>query len=65
MERLWDKGPTEKQKQNWNQLCNYMNSTDLSNLLPRFVDFTNKLDKARGENFIDTVPEFTSLMENT
>ena len=65
MERLWDKGSTEKQKQNWNQLCNYMNSTDLSNLLPRFIDFTNKLDNARGENFINTVPEFTSLMENT
>jgi radical SAM protein with 4Fe4S-binding SPASM domain len=65
MERLWDKGPTEKQKQNWNQLCNYMNSTDLSNLLPQFTDFTNKLDNARGENFINTVPEFTSLMEST
>ena len=65
MERLWDKGPTKKQKQNWNQLCNYMNSTDLSNLLPRFIDFTNKLDNARRENFIKTVPEFTSLMENT
>ena len=65
MERLWDKGPTEKQKQNWNQLCNYMNSTDLSNLLPQFTDFTTKLDKARSENFINTVPEFTSLMEST
>ena len=63
MEQLWDKGPTEKQKQNWNQLCNYMNSTDLSNLLPQFIDFTNKLDNARGESFIKTVPEFTSLMD--
>ena len=31
----------------------------------QFTDFTNKLDNARGENFINTVPEFISLMENT
>jgi hypothetical protein len=63
MKQLWDNGPTEKQKQNWNQLCNYMNSTDLSKLLPRFIDFTNKLDNARRESFIKTVPEFSSLWE--
>jgi len=64
MEKLWDNGPTEKQKQSWNQLCNYMNSADLSHLLPNFVDFTTKLDKARGESFIDVVPEFKSLLDS-
>jgi hypothetical protein len=63
LECLWDKGPNEKQKQNWNQLCNYMNSEDLTNLIPKFIDFTNKLDNARGESFIKTVPEFSSLWE--
>ena len=63
MEHLWDKGPTNNQKQNWNQLCNYMNSTDLNHLIPQFIDFTNKLDNARGESFIKTVPEFSSLWE--
>jgi radical SAM protein with 4Fe4S-binding SPASM domain len=63
MEHLWDKGPTEKQKQNWNQLCNYMNSANLTHLIPQFIDFTNKLDNARRESFIKTVPEFSSLWE--
>jgi len=63
MKHLWDKGPTEKQKQNWNQLCNYMNSTSLTHLIPQFIDFTNKLDNARRESFIKTVPEFSSLWE--
>ena len=62
MERLWDKGPTDQQKQNWNQLCNYMNSSEDSHLLPKFVDFTFRLDEARGERFSVTVPEFASLM---
>jgi len=63
MEQLWDKGPTDSQKQNWNQLCKYMQSTDSSHWLPYFADFTKKLDKARGESFINTVPEFSSLWE--
>jgi hypothetical protein len=63
LERLWDKGPNEKQKQNWNQLCNYMDADDLSYLIPKFIDFTNKLDNARGESFIKTVPEFSNLWE--
>ena len=61
MERLWDKGPNKKQKQNWNQICNYMNAEDLSHLIPKFLDFTIKLDQARNEKFTDTVPEFSSL----
>ena len=63
MKQLWDNGPTEKQKQNWNQLCNYMNSANLTHLIPQFIDFTNKLDNARRESFIKTVPEFSSLWE--
>ena len=63
MESLWDKGPTNNQKQNWNQLCNYMNSSNLTHLTPQFIDFTNKLDNARRESFIKTVPEFSSLWE--
>ena len=62
MERLWDKGPNKKQKQNWNQLCNYMNSSDASPLLPKFIDFTSKLDQARDEKFAVAVPEFATLM---
>ena len=62
MKQLWDNGPNEKQKQNWNQLCNYMNADDLSHLIPQFVDFTSKLDKARNEKFADTVPKFATLM---
>ena len=63
MKQLWDNGPTETQKQNWNQLCNYMNSANLTHLIPQFIDFTNKLDNARRESFIKTVPEFSSLWE--
>lgn len=63
MKQLWDKGPTDNQKQNWNQLCNYMNSESLTHLIPQFIDFTNKLDNARDESFIKTVPEFSSLWE--
>jgi hypothetical protein len=39
-----------------------MNASDLTHLLPKFLDFTAKLDKARGERFADTVPEFGKLM---
>ena len=63
MKQLWDKGPTDNQKQSWNQLCNYMNSANLTHLIPQFIDFTNKLDNARRESFINTVPEFSSLWE--
>lgn len=63
LERLWDKGPNKKQKQNWNQLCNYMNSQNLTCFIPKFVDFTTRLDNARGESFRSVVPEFSSLME--
>ena len=62
MDKLWDNGPTEKQKQNWNSLCNFMMAEDKTHLLPYFTDYTNRLDRARNESFIDVVPEFEGLI---
>ena len=35
----------------------YMNSEDWSHLIPKFFQYTNKLDEIRGEKISDVVPE--------
>lgn len=53
--------PTQRIQDNFDQLVNYMYNEDNSHRLPQFIDFTQKLDKARGEDFKKVVPEFASL----
>ena len=62
MKKLWDKGPTEKQKQNWNSLCNFMMAKDRTDLLTYFTDYTNRLDNARNESFEKSIPELGGLL---
>ena len=60
-ERLAYSAPTRRIQDNFDQLVNYMYNEDNSRRLPQFIDFTQKLDKARGEDFKKVVPEFASL----
>lgn len=60
-ERLAYSAPTQKIQDNFDQLVKYMYNEDNSHRLPQFIDFTQKLDKARGEDFKKVVPEFASL----
>ena len=61
-ERLSYSAPSKKVQDNFDQIINYMYNEDNSHLLPKFKDYTLKLDKARGEDFREVVPEFASLV---
>lgn len=60
-DRLPWSAPTIQINENFDHLINYMNNEDNSHLLPKFIDYTQKLDKARGQDFKKVVPEFASL----
>ena len=59
--RLAYSAPTQRIQDNFDQLVNYMYNEDNSHRLSQFIDFTQKLDKARGEDFKKVVPEFAGL----
>lgn len=60
-DKLSYSAPTQRIQDNFDQLVNYMYNEDNSHRLPEFIDFTQKLDKARGEDFKKVVPEFAGL----
>lgn len=62
-ERLEWQAPNLRQQKSWDHLVSYMYSEDNSHLLPKFVDFTKKLDERRGEDFREVVPEFARLLD--
>jgi MoaA/NifB/PqqE/SkfB family radical SAM enzyme len=43
-------------------IVRFMNQSDRSALVPAFVDYTQKLDGLRGEDFFDAFPELASLV---
>ena len=59
--RLSWNAPSYKVQKNFNELVNYMYNEDNSHLLPKFIEYTQRLDNLRGENFKEVVPEFASL----
>ena len=61
-ERISWSAPSRKIQDNFDQIINYMYNEDNSHLLPKFKDYTLKLDAARGEDFREVVPEFASLL---
>ena len=61
-ERLAYSAPSQKVQDNFDQIINYMYNEDNSHLLPKFIDYTHRLDLARGENFKEVVPEFAALL---
>jgi nitrogen regulatory protein PII-like uncharacterized protein len=61
-ERISWSAPSRKIQDNFDQIINYMYNEDNSHLLPKFRDYTLKLDAARGEDFREVVPEFASLV---
>ena len=61
-ERLAYSAPSKKVQDNFDQIINYMYNEDNSHLLPKFKDYTQRLDLARGENFKEVVHEFASLV---
>lgn len=56
-ERLWDKGINNKVTQNFNHMCNYMNSEDRSELLDKFKLFTKAIESTRKVSFENICPE--------
>jgi MoaA/NifB/PqqE/SkfB family radical SAM enzyme len=63
VEEKLSNAPTQAQQKSWNHLINYMYSADDSNLIPKFKDYTLKLDSARCENMLDVIPEFKELLK--
>jgi len=61
-ERLSYSAPSQKIQDNFDQIVNYMYNEDNSHLLPKFVDYTHRLDLARNESFAEVNPEFASLI---
>jgi len=61
-ERLSYSAPSKKVQDNFDQIIKYMYNEDNSHLLPKFKDYTHRLDLARGENFKEVVPEFSALL---
>lgn len=55
--------PSASQRKSWDHLIRYMNSEDNSHLIPKFKDFTLKLDAARNESMIKVIPEFEELLK--
>ena len=62
-ERLSWSAPSRKVQDNFDQIIKYMYNEDNSDKLPQFVDYTRKLDKARGESFAEIAPELAELMK--
>ena len=48
----------------FNHICNYMNSFDKSNLFPKFIEYTQKLDCIRKESFKNSCSKLYSILEN-
>ena len=44
-------------------IIDYMMAEDWSDKLPRFVEFTNKLDENRDQNILDVNPEFNNIFK--
>ena len=61
-EKLEYSAPSQKVQDNFDQIIKYMYNEDKSHLLPKFKDYTHRLDLARGENFKEVVPEFSALL---
>jgi hypothetical protein len=45
----------------WYSCIQYMNSEDRTDLIPKFLDDTNKLDNLRNEKCLDAFPELKSI----
>lgn len=48
-------------KNQWYSSINYMDNEDWTHLIPRFIRYTNKLDKARNEKCLDVFPELKPI----
>lgn len=52
----------ENSLEQWETCIRYLNSEDLSHLIPTFLEKTSKLDEIRGESFISVFPELQPLL---
>jgi len=56
--------PTQRQQQNWDYIVKYTMSEDLWNEnKSAFQEYTSVLDKRRGEDFRQVIPEFARLLD--
>ncbi len=61
MKNPYDKDITENLNNYIEDFINYINGKDLSHFLPDFLDYTKKLDRARGTNVLHITPELKEL----
>lgn len=61
IEWLESEGATQNTVEKYQQIINFMNYDDKSNLIPMFILKTRELDMIRNENILDILPELKEL----
>jgi len=66
--KKWESFEELKYNKQWREKIlsqlDFMDSEDLSDLYPQFIDYRDKLDKIRNTSFKKTFPEFYKVLEN-
>jgi sulfatase maturation enzyme AslB (radical SAM superfamily) len=54
-----------EEKYNINSVVDFMNSEDQSHLIPKFIEYHNKMDSRRNQNIFEVFPELKKIQSDS